>query len=239
MAFTCRTPLVAFMLLNFILAPLACFGLGLCFGAILAAAEGWPVAGASGGFWYVTTNIAGTPPVGSESPTSTMGITVDIIVSTISLVFASTIVALSGMLAFVGNLPDKLKLNTMWKGLLALLIVIPAAVCAACAAFGAIVAVAEGATFDQGFRFVISSVCGLGNPLTTWAPTTIHASLINVVLGVASQGLIGVIIGIAGGITPIVDGVERFDIYFGDTDAVEDIAGSNTEGTVPKDETEP
>ena len=48
MAFTCRTPLVAFMLLNFILAPLACFGLGLCFGAILAAAEGWPVAGASG-----------------------------------------------------------------------------------------------------------------------------------------------------------------------------------------------
>ena len=46
-----------------------------------------------------------------------------------------------------------------------------------------------------------------------------NASLINVVLGVASQGLIGVIIGIAGGITPIVNGVGRFDVYFGDTAA--------------------
>jgi hypothetical protein len=108
MACALRTPLVAFVLLVFIIAPLLCLALGLCFGAILAAAEGWPVGGSHGGFWYVTTNIAGTPPVGSESPTSTMGITVDIIVSTISLVFASTIIALSGMLAFVGNLPDKL-----------------------------------------------------------------------------------------------------------------------------------
>ena len=219
MACALRTPLVAFVLLVFIIAPLLCLALGLCFGAILAAAEGWPVGGSHGGFWYVTTNIAGTPPVGSESPTSTMGITVDIIVSTISLVFASTIIALSGMLAFVGNLPGKLQLDTTWKALLAVLIVIPAAVCVVSAAFGAILTVAEEATFDQGFRFVISSVCGLGNPLTTWSPTTIHASMISVALGVASQGLIGVIIGIAGGITPIVNGVGRFDVYFGDTAA--------------------
>lgn len=224
MACTCKTPLVAFMLLNFIIAPLLCFGLGLGLGAILAAAEDWPVLGVNGGFWYVTANIAGTPALSDISPISNMGITVDIIVSTISLVFASTVIALSGMLAFVGNLPDRLGLTTVWKGALALLVVIPAAVCAVCAMFGAIVALAEGTTFDEAFRFVVSTVCGLGNPLTSWAPTTTHASIINVVLGVAAQGLIGVIIGIAGGITPIVDAVERFDVYFGDTDAVKEIS---------------
>lgn len=224
MACTCKSPFVAFLLLVYVIAPLLCFGIGLGFGAILAAAEGWPVFGADGGFWYVTANIAGTPPLGDLSPVSQMGITVDIVVSTISLVFASTIVAMSGMLAFVGNLPDKLGLTTVWKGALALLLVIPAAVCAACAMFGVVIALFEGATFDQGFRFVISTVCGLGNPLTAWAPTTTHASIINVILGVAAQGLIGVIIGIAGGITPIVDGVARFDRYFGDKDAVEVIA---------------
>ena len=223
MTCSCKSPLVAFVLLAFVLAPLFSFALGLGFGAILAAAEGWPVFGTNGGFWYVTANLAGTPPLSSLSPATDMGVVVDIIVSTISLVFASTIVALSGMLAFVGNLPDRLGLTTVWKGALALVVVIPVAVCAACAMFGAIVALSEGASFDEGFRFVISTVCGLGNPLTAWSPTTTHASIINVVLAVAAQGLIGVIIGIAGGITPIVDAVARFDVYFGDKDAVVEI----------------
>ena len=61
MACACKTPLVAFMLLAFLVAPLLSFALGLGFGAILAAAEGWSVFGADGGFWYVTANIAGTP----------------------------------------------------------------------------------------------------------------------------------------------------------------------------------
>ena len=64
----CATPFVGFVLLTFVLAPLLSFGLGLCFGAILATAEGWPVFGADGGFWYVTANIAGTPPLGSLKP---------------------------------------------------------------------------------------------------------------------------------------------------------------------------
>ena len=157
-----------------------------------------------------------------------MDITVDIIVSTISLVFASTIVGVSGMLAFVGNLPDKLRLTTMFRGAVALVFVIPTLVCVGCAMFGGVISLLEGCSFDDGFRFVISTVCGLGNPLTTWSPSTAHASAVNVVLGVAAQGLIGVIIGIAGGITPIVDAVERFDIAFGDTDAVEAISPDET-----------
>jgi hypothetical protein len=52
MACTCKTPLVAFVVLAFVLAPLLSFALGLGFGAILAAAEGWPVFGVNGGFWY-------------------------------------------------------------------------------------------------------------------------------------------------------------------------------------------
>ena len=61
------------------------------------------------------------------------------------------------------------------------------------------------------------------------AATTTHASIINVVLGVAAQGLIGVIIGIAGGIAPIVDAVARFDVYFGDKDASDAVVEFTTE----------
>ena len=43
-------------------------------------------------------------------------------------------------------------------------------------------------------------------------------------LGVVAQGLIGVIIGIVGGIMPIATAVERFDVYFGDKDAVQEIS---------------
>ena len=114
------------------------------------------------------------------------------------------------------------------RGAVALVFVIPTLVCVGCAMFGGVISLLEGCSFDDGFRFVISTVCGLGNPLTTWSPSTAHASAVNVVLGVAAQGLIGVIIGIAGGITPIVDAVERFDIAFGDTDAVEAISPDET-----------
>eukprot|EP01046_Picozoa_sp_COSAG06_P048722 COSAG06_NODE_7341_length_2539_cov_8.811885_2_plen_117_part_01 len=87
-----------------------------------------------GGFWYVLTNIAGTPPLGSQAITEgRMGIIVDMVVSTVCLVFASTVIGCSGMLAFVGELPDRLGLTTVGRGVAALLFAIPAATLGGCA----------------------------------------------------------------------------------------------------------
>jgi hypothetical protein len=141
-----------------------------------------------------------------------MGIIVDMVVSTVCLVFASTVIGCSGMLAFVGELPDRLGLTTVGRGVAALLFAIPAATLGGCAIFSLLLAWLEDeTTFQTSFRFVVSVVCGLGNPLTPWKPTGTEASFTVVVIGIAAQGLIGVIIGIAGGITPLVNAVARFD----------------------------
>ena len=58
-----------------------------------------------------------------------MGIIVDMVVSTVCLVFASTVIGCSGMLAFVGELPDKLGLTTVGRGVAALLFAIPSSAC--------------------------------------------------------------------------------------------------------------
>ena len=40
--------------------------------------------------------------------------------------------------------------------------------------FGALVAVFEGELFSTGFYFMVTTVCGLGNPLTPWSPSTVR-----------------------------------------------------------------
>ena len=79
-----------------------------------------------------------------------VGVTVDVAVSTVSLVFASTVVGVSGMLAWVGDLPDRLALTTVPRGLLAMVLVIPLCVVVCCALFGLVIAGAEGVDFQQG-----------------------------------------------------------------------------------------
>lgn len=208
----CKNSLVSFLLLNFLVAPLFAVLIALVFGSVLAYAEEWPVFGIDGGFYYVLTNVASVPPVGSQTITEgKMGIVVDILISTVCLVFASTVVGCSGMLAFVGDLPRKLGLTTVARGFIALLLFIPAATLAGCAFFGALLAWLEEIQFTTCFQFIVSSVCGLGNPLTTWVPKRVDGIIAVATLGVAAQGLIGVIIGIASGITPLVDAVTRFD----------------------------
>ena len=225
----CRSPLVAFLLLSFVVAPALCFLLGLCFGSILAAVEEWTL---GQGFWYVVNNMAGTPPLGNATATSTVGVTVDVAVSTVSLVFASTVVGVSGMLAWVGDLPDRLALTTVPRGLLAMVLVIPLCVVVCCALFGLVIAGAEGVDFVTAFTYTVSTVCGLGNPLTDWAPATTHGAVIVAVVGVAAQGLIGVIIGIAGGIAPLVAAVDQFDRAF-DPDAVQEVQQEATSVVPP------
>lgn len=167
----CQNSLVSFLLLNFLIAPLLALLIALVFGCVLAYAEEWPVFGKDGGFYYVLTNVAAVPPVGSQTITEgKMGVVVDILISTVCLVFASTVIGCSGMLAFVGDLPGKLGLTTAARGSIALLVFIPAATLGGCALFGALLAWLEEIQFTTCFQFIVGSVCGLGNPLTPWIP---------------------------------------------------------------------
>ena len=79
MGCTCKSPIVAFLLLTFVVSPLICWTIALMFGSILAAVEGWWI---QDGMWYVVCNIAGAPPVSPNSPLTAAGIAVDVIVST-------------------------------------------------------------------------------------------------------------------------------------------------------------
>lgn len=204
--------LISFLLLNFLIAPLLALLIAIVFGSVLAYAEEWPVWGTDGGFYYVLTNVAAVQPVGSQAFTEgKMGVVVDVLVSTVCLVFASTVIGCSGMLTFVSNLPEKLRLTTPARGMLALCVFIPGATLAACTVFGAALAWVEDISFGTCFQFVVQSVCGLGNPLTPWVPQGTFGIIAVAALGVAAQGLVGLIIGVASGITPLVATVQRFD----------------------------
>ena len=204
---------VDFIVLSFVVAPaIRLLFFSLVFGRILSAVENWSY---SDGFWYVSANMAGMPnPFVTKTPVTTHGMLWDMAISLLAMVFGSTVVGLAGMLAFVSDLPEKLQLGSLRRGLLALFVGVPIGICVACALTGIFMAWAEEWTFWEAFRFTMGTTCGLGTPLTAVNPTEYSGRLLAVVCGMFSQGLVGVISGITGGVGVIAAGVDRFSAAF-------------------------
>jgi len=156
----------------FVVAPAICLFLSLVLGWILSAVEDWEF---SEGFWYVSAKMAGMRnPFVAKSPKSTHGVIWDLFISVLGIVFSSTVVGMAGMLAFVSNLPEKLQLGTLRRGVLALFVGVPICICATCFVSGAFMAWAEEWS-------LLGTTCGLGNPLTTVNPAEWDGRLLAVI----------------------------------------------------------
>ena len=131
------------------------------------------------------------------------------------------------MLAFVSDLPERYHLNTTGRSLAALFIGVPLFIVLSSVVMGGMLALAEGVSLWNGFRYTIGIACQLGNPLTDIELESAIGRIVAIVVGVASQGLVGVIAGIVSGMGAISSGVDRFSACFSKKDEPVDINGSS------------
>lgn len=144
------------------------------------------------------------------------------------LVFGSIVVGVTAMLAFVSNLPRRFRLEQASRGpklragTAALAVAVPLCVSLACFIAGSLLTWAEGWNLWKSFRFIIGTSCGLGNPLIIAVPSTVGGRIVAIIVGVASRGAAGVIVGIMGGVGAIVAGVNRFSAALSPEEGEED-----------------
>ena len=197
---------VDFLCLCFVIAPFGVCVFSFLVGAFFAIVEGWDV---MSGFWYVSCNVAGVNPYVNNNPTTVVGDLLDVAVSFSAIAIGSTLISLTGMLSVVSTLPEIYKLSDTKRGLLALFLLIPCALAVLAAVIGSLFALLEGWEMWQGFKYVASVIGGLANPITQVTPQTPHGMLIAIIVGIATQGMEGVIVGIAGGVTLFAIGVQK------------------------------
>lgn len=115
-------------------------------------------------------------------------------------VMSSIIIGGCAMLTCVTELPETLGLNkTKHRQYFAILVGIPAALVVLCICFAAGVTAAEGWSLLKSFLLVVSSTCGLGNPLTSAVPASIVGKLLLGMYGIVAQSITGVVVGLVGG----------------------------------------
>merc|ERR1712031_129452 len=79
-----------------------------------------------------------------------------------------------------------------------IVVIIPLIVIVISAVFGAMLADAEGWTFEDGFYYVVGNLVGLATPLTDVSPTSEGGKVLDVFVAVWSLSLAGVAIGFIG-----------------------------------------
>ncbi|CAK9034139.1 unnamed protein product [Durusdinium trenchii] len=235
------------LLLLLLVCPILVLVTAMVLGGTLAGVEGWPFAD---GFFYVLSGMTGQPnPFVPNTPTSSWGMFVDGLNSIYGFVFSSVIVGLVSMLTNVATLNEMSILRNDRWGVALILVIFPLSVLALCALLGGILALLESWTFEQGFYYVISCVCGI--QLVNIVPLRWHGRLSATLIGVLDMGLTGVIIGMTGGIGFLIQFVEWYEKRIHQMQAkccmgheaevdqvtpVEDQQGSRAEGTSEADD---
>lgn len=92
--------------------------------------------------------------------------------------------------------------ESWWRVLFVFIIfvfaVVPGILCIAALIFGALLADAEGWSWQDGFLYVITNLCILGGQLTTVSPTSDRGRAVDIIIGLYSLSVQGTVIGIVG-----------------------------------------
>ena len=192
-----RVPISSFLIFNFLVAPVLVLLICVVLGALLAACEGWPF---KDGYYLVAGSISGAAGFtnGSEDELTIIGEILEILISITALTLAGGVVGLASIMSLSSELPEMLNVNDRKNALVTLFVFIPVVVLVFCFLTGALFAAAEGWPLRDGFEYIVQTVCGLANPLTSAVPESDHAKTIALVFAVASLGITSVIVGIVG-----------------------------------------
>ena len=167
------------------------------FGFIIARCESWAFAI---GFMYFAGNVTGLgEPLTNNSPKSAVGTVVDIVVSCWCLIFAGAAIGVTAQCKVMERLQDALPLEG-WRGALVLLVLVPGFVMLAAVVIAALLAVCEDWSIAVGFRYMISAMCGLGNPLTQRTPQSAAGRIIAIVCASWQMAIGGTVVGLTGAV---------------------------------------
>ena len=167
------------------------------FGFIIARCEGWAFAI---GFMYFAGNVTGLgEPLTNNSPKSPVGTVVDIVVSCWCLIFAGAAIGVTAQCKVMERLQDALPLEG-WRGAVVLLVLVPGFVMLAAVVIAALLAACEDWSIAVGFRYMISAMCGLGNPLTERTPQSPAGRLIAIVCASWQMAIGGTVVGLTGAV---------------------------------------
>lgn len=196
------------LLIGLVVPVLTC---GLCagVGALLAHVEGWTW---RQGFYYFGGNVTGLGnPLVSNTPTSDLGRVVDMNCSIILLIFVSLVTGAVSNSGFVEKLSDTF-LGSRKKDLIAVFVLLPAGIHIACGILAFILHKLDGnMTMGTAHLYVISTTCGLGNPLTNASPAHDSTRTAAMIVGIWQLAIVGTIVGFSGAIPAVQETADAFE----------------------------
>lgn len=195
-----------------VVVPYVLMMLAAIFGAAMAVAEKWSI---WAGFLYVASNVTGLGSMLTRTtpPTTRAGKLIDIVVSAWVIVFGSAAVGAISNLRVMKQLRAVLPLEGA-RGLLVILLLLPGLVVLAAVGMAvALTKLEDGWSKPAAFRFMISAMCGLGNPLTNQVPETAWGKLFAAGCASCQMAIGGTLVGLTGAI-PRLNKIIQFVEYW-------------------------
>lgn len=186
---------IAMLMLLFGAVPFLLFVVSLIFGAVLGPIEEWSFDVA---FEYTLSNVAGLAnPLTSIVPTSTLGDCASIGISIWAMLITSSMMGVAGNMGVIQRIITRMPGSILWFTFY-IFILIPVLLIAVSFLLAFPLAYAEGWRVMDGFLFMIGSLCGLANPLTSVVPHSPHGVFLEILASVSEVALGGAIVGIVG-----------------------------------------
>eukprot|EP00927_Polykrikos_kofoidii_P002022 TRINITY_DN10775_c0_g1_i1.p1 TRINITY_DN10775_c0_g1~~TRINITY_DN10775_c0_g1_i1.p1 ORF type:complete len:342 (+),score=32.25 TRINITY_DN10775_c0_g1_i1:85-1110(+) len=192
--------LVSFVIMIVILCPCALFVICHFSATLLCIVEVWPWMDA---FEYVMCNMVAIGPMNNLMPGSTLGNFVDILVSALTLILSSTVIGFVSSTGFVTMLVDHL-CAPRWSNLVGLILFILVSVLLLTTICSLILAAFDGVNVWDAFLYLAGIVCGFGNPITLFSPTTDEGFFFAALCSFMELAFGGAIIGILAGHPKII-----------------------------------
>jgi len=185
---------VSFLFNVLLVLPILVFISAFVLGGILGAIEGWDIYTS---FEYVLCNMIGIGPMVVETPTTTVGVIADIVISMWALLLTATILGLAASLGASTQISGAVP-PTPGALCLTFFIYIPVSILILALLTGGIIAALEGWVLVDGFLYMIGAICGIEDPLTASSPDTDPGNFFAAVCFLIELCVGGVIIGIVG-----------------------------------------
>lgn len=184
---------VAIGVVLLVILPYAMFCVALFSGGWIALAEGWSFVI---GFEYVLSNISGIAlALTGETPSTGFGEFVEIMMSLWTMLFTAVLI---GIVSGMGIVRRALAMLPPSLGalLLCILLFIPSALLVLSAFTGLTISAFESWPAEDGFFFMVGTLCGLANPLTAATPSTPGGKFVETLAIIGELFLASAVIGV-------------------------------------------
>jgi len=147
------------------------------------------------GFDYLIGNTLGLmDPITNDLPETHLGMMLAVVLNLGCWIMATILLSLLSLVPLVGHISDRIS-PTVCGYLGFILVIIPLVLMAITAVFAAAISFAEDWSYKDGFLFMMSSLLGVANPLTSVQPDQGHGAFCEIFCVSVQLAISGVILG--------------------------------------------